>query len=122
MPRKLTLICAVAVALLIPVQTFAGHGSGSGRRHTGLAWHSGPMWGGWHFGPGWGGPRWGDPGWHGGPRWVGYWWNGRWWGGYGIGPCWAFTPVGWVWNCHWEQPPEELTMQRESRLWNAGSS
>jgi len=84
MVRKLTLICAVAVALLIPIQAFAKHGGGSGGRHAGLGWHSGPTWGGWHFGPGWGGPKWGDPGWHGGPRWGGYWWGGRWWGGYGI--------------------------------------
>jgi len=76
MVRKLTLICAVAVALLIPIQAFAKHGGGSGGRHVGLGWHSGPTWGGWHFGPGWGGPKWGDPGWHGGPRWGGYWWGG----------------------------------------------
>ena len=52
MVRKLTLICAVAVALLIPIQAFAKHGGGSGGRHVGLGWHSGPTWGGWHFGPG----------------------------------------------------------------------
>jgi hypothetical protein len=75
------MVCAVAVALLIPVQTFAGHGGGSGGRHAGLGWHSGPTWGGWHFGPGWGGPSWGDPAWRGGPRWGGYWWTlvGRLW-------------------------------------------
>jgi hypothetical protein len=99
MVRKLTLFCLMALPFLIPIQTFAGHEGGSPGRHSGLTWHSGPVWGGWHLGPGWGGPRWGDPAWHGGPRWGGYWWGGRWWGGYGIGPCWAFTPVGWVWNC-----------------------
>ena len=100
MVRKLPLICAVAIASLFPIQTFAAHGDGRRGWHGGPGWHSGPVWGGWHVGPGWGGPRWGDPGWHGGPRWGGYWWGGRWWGGYGIGPCWAFTPIGWVWNCY----------------------
>ena len=40
MVRKLTLICAVAVALLIPIQAFAGHGARSEGRHAGLGWHS----------------------------------------------------------------------------------
>ena len=102
MSRKLSLIGAIAVAslFLFPIQTSATPGSKHGNRHVVPTWHSGPVWGGWHFGPGWGGPKWGDPEWHGGPRWGGYWWGGRWWGGYGIGPCWVFTPVGWVWNCH----------------------
>jgi hypothetical protein len=100
MVRKLSLVGAVAVALLFPIQTFAANSGAPRGWHGAPGWHRGPVWGGWHFGPGWGGPRWGDPGWHGGPRWGGYWWGGRWWGGYGIGPCWAFTPVGWVWNCY----------------------
>jgi hypothetical protein len=37
--RKLSLICAVAVALLFPIQTFAAH---SGR----AGWHGGPGWAG----------------------------------------------------------------------------
>ena len=40
MVRKLTLICAVAVALLIPIQAFAKHGGGSGGRHSGLGWQT----------------------------------------------------------------------------------
>jgi hypothetical protein len=93
MIRKRTLICAVAVALSFPTQTFAAHGGTSGRRHGSPEWHSGPVWGGWHVGPGWGGPRWGDPSWHDGPRWGGHWWDGRWWGGYGIVPAGHLPPL-----------------------------
>jgi hypothetical protein len=25
-------------------------------------------------------------------------WHGRWWGP-GIGPCWQWTPLGWIWIC-----------------------
>jgi hypothetical protein len=45
MIRKRTLICAVAVALSFPTQTFAAHGDTSGRRHGSPEWHSGPVWG-----------------------------------------------------------------------------
>jgi hypothetical protein len=44
MIRKRTLICAVAVALSFPTQTFAAHGGTSGRRHGSPEWHSGPVW------------------------------------------------------------------------------
>lgn len=46
-------------------------------------------------GHGWGGHGhgWGGHGWGGGRY-----WHGRWWG-YGIGPCWRWTPVGWIWIC-----------------------
>src|SRR6185312_13488605 len=70
MVRKLTLICAVAVALLIPIQAFAKHGGGSGGRHVGLGWHGGPTWGGYWWG-GAGGRLWDSsllgiyPGWLG---------------------------------------------------------
>lgn len=42
--------------------------------------------GGWHGG-----------GWHGG-GWRGRYWHGRWWGP-GIGPCWRWTPAGYIWVC-----------------------
>jgi hypothetical protein len=58
----------------------APHGHG-GNWHGGN-WHGG----GWHGG-GWHG------GWHGGRY-----WHGRWWGP-GVGPCWRWTPVGWIWVC-----------------------
>jgi hypothetical protein len=38
MIRKRTLICAVAVALSFPTQTFAAHGGASGRRHGSPGW------------------------------------------------------------------------------------
>jgi hypothetical protein len=44
--------------------------------------------GGWHGGHG--------GGWHGGGR--GRFWHGRWWGP-GAGPCWRWTPVGYIWIC-----------------------
>jgi len=43
MVRKLSLICVVAVALLLPIQTFAAHASGL------RGWHGSP---GWHAVPG----------------------------------------------------------------------
>jgi len=56
MVRKLSLICVVAVALLLPIQTFAAHASGLRGWHGSPGWHAGPGWAGWHVGPGWGGP------------------------------------------------------------------
>ena len=29
-----------------------------------------------------------------------YWHGGRWWSGYGVGPCWQWTPAGYVWVCN----------------------
>ena len=26
--------------------------------------------------------------------------GGRWWSGYGVGPCWQWTPAGYVWVCN----------------------
>jgi hypothetical protein len=45
----------------------------------------------------WGGGR---GHWGGGRYWGGRgrYWHGRWWGP-GIGPCWRWTPVGWIWVC-----------------------
>jgi hypothetical protein len=57
-------------------QAKGGHGHGG---HGG--WH------GWHGGHGSG---------HGGGR--GHFWHGRWWGP-GAGPCWRWTPVGYIWIC-----------------------
>ena len=42
-----------------------------------------------------GGGHWHGGGWHGG---RGRFWHGRWWGP-GVGPCWRWTPVGWIWIC-----------------------
>jgi hypothetical protein len=49
---------------------FVGHGVGHGAR-------------GGHFVRGGGGR---------------HFWHGRWWGP-GIGPCWRWTPLGWIWIC-----------------------
>jgi len=40
--------------------------------------------------------RGGGRGWGGGGH--GHYWHGHWWG-YGVGPCWRWTPLGWVWIC-----------------------
>lgn len=45
------------------------------------------------------GGHWGGHGHWGGGWGRGRFWHGRWWG-YGIGPCWRWTPVGWVWICY----------------------
>jgi hypothetical protein len=45
-------------------------------------------------GPGFGGPHFGPHG-FAGPRF----WHGRYWA-YGIGPCWAPSPAGFVWVCY----------------------
>jgi hypothetical protein len=34
---------------------------------------------------------------HGGGH-GGHFWHGHWWG-YGSGPCWRWTPVGYIWIC-----------------------
>ena len=58
MMRNFTLICAVAVGFLFPIQAFGGHSGGPKGWRGSPEWHSGPMWGGWHVGPGWmGRPR-----------------------------------------------------------------
>lgn len=46
------------------------------------------------------GPRVFEPREHfdGGFRRPGHFWQGRWWLP-GVGPCWRWTPVGWVWVC-----------------------
>ncbi len=68
----------LAAATDISAQAHGGHGHGS-HGH----WSSG-HWGGGHY-------------WRGG--WGrGRYWHGRWWGP-GIGPCWRWTPIGWVWIC-----------------------
>jgi hypothetical protein len=59
-----------------------GHGGGGHGHGGGGHWHGGG--GHWH----------GGGGWHGGGRF----WHGRWWGP-GIGPCWRWTPIGWIWIC-----------------------
>lgn len=73
MLRKISLAAAVAACLIIPASAFAGGGG-----------HGGGHGGGWHGG-----------GWRGG---HGRFWHGRWWG-YGVGYCWRWTPVGYVWIC-----------------------
>ena len=52
--------------------------------------------GGGHGGGGHGGG--GHGGGHGGGGHGGHFWHGHWWG-YGSGPCWRWTPVGYVWIC-----------------------
>ena len=83
-----------------------GHGGGGHAGHHGDGGHAGYHGGGhaaWHGG-----------GWHGGGRggyrvggryyggvWYGphrHWYGRRWWP-YGVGSCWAPTPIGWVWVC-----------------------
>jgi hypothetical protein len=80
-----------------------GHGGGG---HGGGGHGGGHGHGGWHGG--------GHAAWHGGGRggyrvggryyggvWYGpyrHWYGGRWWP-YGVGSCWAPTPIGWVWTC-----------------------
>jgi hypothetical protein len=97
MLRKLSLICAVAAAVLFPVPTFAGHG------HGGHGGHHGGGHGG-HHGGGHGGHRGGHGGYyayrggHHGHHHRGHWYHGRYWG-YGIGSCWRWTPYGYVWIC-----------------------
>ena len=44
------------------------------------------------------GGRGGGRGWRGGGGGRGHYWHGHWWG-YGVGPCWRWTPLGWVWIC-----------------------
>jgi hypothetical protein len=88
MVRKLSLICAIAAALLFPIPTFAVEGQGSdqgkgpshgqGYAHDHEYRHD---------------HRHGDG--HGHAR---HWYHGQWWD-YGVGPCWQRTPIGWIWIC-----------------------
>ena len=97
MVRKLSLICAVTAATLFPIPMFAVEGQGSdqgkepshGRGPMGTVMdmptimNMGTI---MKYGHG-----------HGhGHR--GHWYHGRWWD-YGVGPCWQWTPVGWIWIC-----------------------
>jgi hypothetical protein len=43
MLRKITLVAAVAAALLLPVPAFAGHGHGSHGWHSGHGWRGGSV-------------------------------------------------------------------------------
>ncbi len=74
------------------------HGGGHGGYHGGVghaAWHGGGYHGGgWHGGYRVGGRYYGGV-WYGPHR---HWYGGRWWP-YGVGSCWAPTPIGWVWVC-----------------------
>jgi hypothetical protein len=92
MLRKISLAAAVAACLFIPASAFARGGGGHGGGHGGHV-------GGWHGG-GWKASGWHGGGWHGGGwrRGHGRFWHGRWWG-YGVGYCWRWTPVGYVWVC-----------------------
>ena len=78
-----------------------GHGGGGGGGHGGGHGGMGGGHGGGHAGfVGHGG----GGGHHGGGRVIvrggggRHFWHGRWWGP-GIGPCWRWTPLGWVWIC-----------------------
>jgi len=92
MLRKISLAAAVAACLFIPASAFARGGGHGGGGHGGG--HGGHHGGGWHGG------GWRAGGWHGGGwrRGHGRFWRGRWWG-YGVGYCWRWTPVGYVWVC-----------------------
>lgn len=99
MLRKISIAAAVAACLLIPASALArggGHGGhGGGHGGHGGGWHGGGGGGGWKGGGGWHGGGWHGGGWRHG---RGRYWRGRWWG-YGVGSCWRWTPVGWVWVC-----------------------
>jgi hypothetical protein len=41
------------------------------------------------------GARYGNGYWYGARR---HYWNGRWYG-YGVGSCWSWTPIGYIWVC-----------------------
>jgi hypothetical protein len=89
MLRKLSLSTAVAACLFIPTSVFAGgHPGGGGRPggagHAVVGGGAGFHRGGVVVGGGGGGGR--------------HFWHGRWYG-YGVGPCWAVSPVGYVWIC-----------------------
>lgn len=98
MLRNISIAAAVAACLLIPASALArggGHGGhGGGHGGHGGGWHGGGG-GGWKGGGGWHGGGWKGGGWRHG---HGRYWRGRWWG-YGVGSCWRWTPVGWVWVC-----------------------
>jgi hypothetical protein len=80
MLHKLSLMAAVAACLTLPTAVFAApHGGHFGGGHF-VGGHG-------HF--------------VGGPHFVGggrHFWHGRWYN-YGIGPCWAPSPAGYVWIC-----------------------
>jgi hypothetical protein len=80
MVRKLFLVCAVAGASLFPVTTFAKDHDHHGDHHD--ADHHDHDHADHH-----------DH--HGHER---HWYHGQWWN-YGVGPCWQWTPVGYVWIC-----------------------
>jgi hypothetical protein len=67
-----------------------GHHGGHGGHHGGHGGHHGGH-GGHHGGHG------GHHGRHGGHH-GRHFWHGHWWG-YGEGPCWRWTPAGYVWTC-----------------------
>ena len=99
MVRKLSLICAVAGALLFPITTFAGEGDNhhhqndQDQRHSERHDHDQDHWRD-HDHDRHDHVRYHDRD-HGHAR---HWYHGRYWD-YGIGPCWQPTPVGFVWVC-----------------------
>jgi hypothetical protein len=93
-PSAFALAAILASSVSITADAIARDGHGPGGRggpHFGGGRHFG---GGPHFGPGHFGP---GPGRFGGGR---RFWHGRYWP-YGVGPCWAWSPVygQYVWQC-----------------------
>jgi len=94
--RKFLTRC-LAIAALLGVYCLATAGmtglvmattDTSAQARGGRGGRGGGRGGGWR-----GGGRGG--GWRGG---GGRFWHGRWWGP-GVGPCWRWTPVGYIWIC-----------------------
>lgn len=75
-----------------------GHGGGHGGHGGGHMGHGGGHMGHGHMGHGHAGHGHMGHG-HGGHGHGRHFWHGRWWG-YGEGPCWRWTPAGYVWVCN----------------------
>ena len=111
MLRKISLTAVVAASVLLPAATFAASTHGKG--HVAHRWHGYGFLPGYHQPPDNNVPIYGSKGairrtpdfapsyWYGGGR---YYFGeprfsrGRWNGG-SFGPCWTYTPIGFMWNC-----------------------
>ncbi len=80
----------------ISAQAKGGHGHGGHGHSHGHGGHGHGGHGHGGHGHGHGGHGHGGHG-HGGHG-HGHFWHGHWWG-YGEGPCWRWTPAGYVWIC-----------------------
>ena len=111
MLRKFSIAVAVMAFISPPAATFAGSAHGNG--HGVHRWHGYGFLPGYHQPPNnnvpiygskgaiGGGPDFAPSYWYGGGR---YYFGeprfsrGRWNGG-SFGPCWTYTPIGFMWNC-----------------------